>query len=158
MSNGEPRIENSRPLLVAGLCGHFTDASLGGIPVQWRRFGPYLGKIPGQTGGAAYGVCFNVANGVDYLSGVEVSTSSGLPTELICVSIPAQKYAVFHHHEHVSKLRNTLDRIWRDWLPASGHQASSTGAGAPCFFERYGETFDPVSGIGGVEVWVPIQS
>lgn len=158
MTNCEPRFEIGKPLLIAGLCGHFTDTSLDGIPAQWQRFGPYLGKIPGQTATAAYGVCFNVSNGIEYLSGVEVSDASGLPCELTYITIPAQKYAVFPHRGHVSKLRNTLDSIWREWFPASGCQAAPAVGGEPSFFERYGETFCPVQGIGDVEVWVPIQS
>jgi AraC-like DNA-binding protein len=38
------------------------------------------------------------------------------------------------------------------WFPASGHEPAD-GAN----FERYGETFDPQSGNGGVELWIPIR-
>jgi AraC family transcriptional regulator len=38
-------------------------------------------------------------------------------------------------------------------LPSSGFKA----ADAPSF-ERYDETFDPVTGDGGFEIWVPISS
>jgi AraC family transcriptional regulator len=27
----------------------------------------------------------------------------------------------------------------------------------PDFFERYGEEFDPQTGMGGIEVWIPIK-
>ena len=27
----------------------------------------------------------------------------------------------------------------------------------PAFFERYGEAFDPQTGTGGIEVWLPIK-
>jgi len=37
-------------------------------------------------------------------------------------------------------------------LPASGLKA----ADAPNF-ERYGETFDPATGNGGFEIWVPVR-
>jgi AraC family transcriptional regulator len=154
----EPRIENGKPLLIAGLRSHFTSANWEGIPAQWRRFASYLGKIPGEAGRTAYGLCFQMPDGIDYLSGVEVSGGSGLPSEFSQVSIPAQKYLVFSHPEHVSKLRNTLDNIWHEWLPASGHEFAHPAAGAPGFFERYGEDFDPRTGMGGIEVWIPIKA
>jgi len=154
----EPRLENGKPLLIAGLRGHLTSANWEGIPAQWQRFGSYLGKIPGEVGRAAYGLCFQVPNGIDYLSGVEVSGGSGLPSEFSLVSIPAQKYVIFPHHEHVSKLRSTLDTIWDKWLPASGHEFAHPAVGAPGFFERYGEGFDPRTGMGDIEVWIPIRA
>ena len=37
------------------------------------------------------------------------------------------------------------------WLPASRLQM----ADAPDF-ERYGESFNPLKGTGGVEIWIPV--
>jgi AraC family transcriptional regulator len=156
-----PRFENGKPLLIAGFRSHYTADTMNNIPAQWERFAPYIGKIPGQVGHAAYGVGLQAANtsgGIDYLSGVEVSSSSGSPGEFSFVAVPAQKYAVFPHREHVSKLRETLDAIWQTWLPNSGVVAARGGSDAPAFFERYGEDFDPRTGIGGIEVWIPIKA
>jgi AraC family transcriptional regulator len=150
-----PRVENSKPLRMAGLRCHFRDAPSKGTPELWQRIAPHLGNIPGQVGRAAYGLCFLLPNGVDYLAGVEVSGISGLPLDFTMVSIPAQKYLVFSHGEHVSKLHITCDAI-AQWLPTSGHQAAKT-PGAPDFFERYTEDFNPVTGMGGIEVWIPIE-
>jgi AraC family transcriptional regulator len=152
-----PRFEDGRPLLIAGLRGHFTTASFADIAAQWERLGSY-GRVPGQVGPTHYGLCFVTSPGIDYLSGVEVSGAAGLPSEFSSVNIPAQKYAVFSHREHVSKLRDTLDTIWHNWVPGSGHEVARTAGGAPDFFERYGEKFDPRTGMGDIEVWIPIQS
>jgi AraC family transcriptional regulator len=155
-----PRFEEGKAMLIAGLSGSFTMETMNEIPAQWQRFAPYIGKIPGQVGRVACGVCFKASNGstgVEYLSGVEVSSGSGLPSEFSLASIPAQRYAVFPHREHVSKLCETLDAISR-WLPKSGLEAAQRDTGAPDFFERYGEEFDPQSGMGGIEVWVPVKA
>jgi len=155
-----PRFENGRALLIAGLRSRYTPETMRDIPAQWQRFAPHIGQVPGQIGGVAYGVCFNTSNGagdVEYLSGVEVSSASGLPSEFSVVSIQAQRYAVFAHREHVSKLHETLDAIGRKWLPESGQEAAPRAAGAPDFFERYGEEFDPQSGMGDMEVWIPLK-
>ena len=42
--------------------------------------------------------------------------------------------------------------IWGKYLPESGHEV----ADAPNF-ERYGPEFDPRTGNGGLEVWIPIK-
>lgn len=150
-----PSVENFRPLLIAGLRKHFAVAPWKGTPELWQSFAPYFGKISGQVGRKAYGLCFLMANGVDYLSGVEVSGSSGLPHDFTMVSIAAQRYLVFAHDDHVSKLHITCDGI-AEWLPTSGYEAAKT-PGAPDFFERYSEEFNPSTGMGGMEVWVPIK-
>ena len=153
-----PRFENAEPLRIAGLREHFTPETMKNIPELWRRFGPHIGNIPGQVGRAAYGLCFNALgpDGVDYLVGVEVSDSD-LPGDFSFANIPAQKYAVFSHREHVSKMYQTLDAIDK-WFPGSGLEVASETAQAPNFFERYSEEFDPRTGMGGMEVWVPIKA
>ena len=154
---GAPRFENGKALVLAGLRSRYTTETMNSIPAQWERFVPYIGKIPGQVRRAAYGACWNSADGIDYLTGVEVSSSSGLPGDFSVITIPAQKYAVFSHWEHVSKLRETLDAIDK-WLPGSGLEAACGSAETPSFFERYSEEFDPRTGMGGMEVWIPIKS
>ncbi|HEX5230778.1 MAG TPA: GyrI-like domain-containing protein, partial [Bradyrhizobium sp.] len=62
------------------------------------------------------------------------------------------KYAVFAHRDHVSTIRRTINTIWNEWLPASGLKA----ADAPNF-ERYDANFDPVTGNGGLEIWIPVR-
>lgn len=150
-----PRFENGRPLLVAGLGERYSCESSNAIPSQWQRFAPHLGNIPGQIGRTAYGVCCNSDDegNFDYISGVEVSDFSELPPNFSRVRIPEQRYAVFSHRDHISTIRRTINTIWSKWLPESAHEA----ADAPDF-ERYGEEFDPRTGMGGVEIWIPIKA
>jgi len=152
-----PRFENSKALLIAGLSEHYTSEAMKNIPELWRRFAPHIGNIPGQVGRVAYGLCFNGPDGIDYLVGVEISSASGLPDEFSFATIPAQKYAVFPHREHVSKLYETLDAIDK-WLPGSGLEVPRGIPEGPSFFERYSEEFNPQTGMSGMEVWIPIQS
>jgi hypothetical protein len=65
--------------------------------------------------------------------------------------------AVFSHREHVSKICQTLEAIDK-WLPGSGLEVACETTEAPNFFERYSEEFDPRTGMGGMEVCVPIKS
>jgi AraC family transcriptional regulator len=150
-----PRFEDRKPFLVAGLSRRYSYETSTAIPTQWERFGVYFGKMPAQVDTVAYGMCYNfdAVGNFDYLCGVEVSDFSGLSAELSRLPIEAQRYAVFSHREHISALRRTLHAIWTQWLPASGHVT----ANAPNF-ERYDEKFDPVSGMGGLEIWLPLKS
>lgn len=150
-----PRFETSKPLLVAGLGERITHDNQGaGIPNQWQRFHQSVDDIPGRIGKLAYGVCCNGddAGNFDYIAGVEVTDFSDLPREFSRVRIPEQKYAVFTHAEHISTIRRTVNTIWNHWLPMSGMKA----ADAPNF-ERYDEKFDPVTGDGGLEIWIPVK-
>jgi AraC family transcriptional regulator len=150
----QPRFESRAAFLVAGLSVRYDYESSGaGIPAQWQRFGPYLGNVPGQAGETAYGVRYNSDDsGLDYMCGVEVGEFSQLPPELSRVRVPANRYAVFTHRGHISAIRSTWHTIWNKWLPKSGHAL----ADAPDF-ERYGPQFDPRTGSGEVEIWVPIR-
>ncbi len=150
-----PRFENGKAMTIAGLRGHFTTATWNGIPTQWQRLGSY-GNVPGKVGAAHYGLCFEMANGVDYVCGVEVSGKPGLPAEFTSVNIPPQRYAVFVQRDHVSNLHQTMEAIGH-WFPESGHEVAPPPAGAPNFFERYGPKFDPLTGYGDIEVWIPIK-
>ena len=149
-----PRFITGKPLLVAGIGERYTWESGGpAIPGQWQRFHQKVGEIPDRVGKVAYGVCCNGddSGSFDYIAGVEVSDFSGLPREFSRVRISEQKYAVFTHAEHISTIRRTVNTIWNHWLPASGMKA----ADAPNF-ERYDENFDPLTGNGGLEIWIPI--
>jgi AraC family transcriptional regulator len=153
-----PRIEGRNAILIAGLQRHYTSENLDEIPAQWRNL-PF-GKIPDLVGRAAYGVVFNGEENVcdfDYLTGPEVSGFSRLPDEFARMSIPAQRYAIFPHRDHVSKLKNTIDTIVKTWMPTA-----TAILAAPCrdeawMIEYYGEDFDPQTGMGTMEVWFPVK-
>jgi AraC family transcriptional regulator len=149
------RLENGSVLLVAGIVKRYTCGTSAGIPSQWQRFLPQMGSIPRQVGQTAFGVRYNSDDdgNFNYLSGVEVSDFSSLTVDLTPVRLAAQTYAVFGHRDHISTIRSTWNTIWNKWLPESGHEVVD----APDF-ERYSEEFDPRTGAGGLELWVPIKA
>ena len=126
---------------------------LEGIPAQWQRFEAHAGKVSGQIGSVAYGVCFRFdgEGGMDYMCGVEVAEGSEVPAAFSQFRITKQKYAVFRHRGHVSGIGNTWSAILSQWLPTSGF----TALDAPQF-EMYGREFDAHSGGGVVEIWIPV--
>jgi AraC family transcriptional regulator len=148
------RWEKKPARLFAGLIRNYTFVERDGIPAHWQDFAPYIGKVPNQKGTDSYGICATISGeAFDYITAVEVSSVSALPTTFTTLEIPAQHYAVFVHAGHISTITQTIDAVWRKWLPASGLQA----APSPCY-ERYTAEFNPETGFGGTELWVPIQS
>jgi len=150
-----PRFETGKAMLVAGLGERISFENSAGIPALWNRFHQHVHDLPGRIGQVAYGVCTNGDDTgyFDYIAGVEVADFSDLPREFSRVRIPEQRYAVFSHTDHISTIRRTISAVWNHWLPSSGHKL----ADAPSF-ERYDDKFDPVTGNGGLEIWVPIKA
>jgi AraC family transcriptional regulator len=150
------RFATAKAMLVAGVGERYNFCDNGGanIPNQWQRFNHRVGEIPDRVGNLAYGVCCNGddSGNFDYIAGVEVLDFSDLPREFARVRIPEQRYVVFTHSEHISTIRRTVSAIWNQWLPQSGLKV----ADAPNF-ERYDEKFDPATGNGGLEIWVPVK-
>ncbi len=149
-----PRFVDGHALLIAGFGERYTCETSLGIPSLWQRFGPHFGNVPGQQGMIGYGVCCNFDDDTfEYIAGVEVRDFSSLSSEFSRIRIPPQRYAVFATTDHISMIRRITNTVWSKWLPASGHKA----ADAP-HFELYPESFDPVTGNGGYELWIPIKS
>ena len=150
----EPRFETRGMFLVAGLGERYDDESTAGIPAQWQRFAPHIGHIPGQIGEVTYGVLCNGDDQgrVEYVTGVEVRDFAHVPRDWSRVRIPEQTYVVFPHREHIAQIRRTWFTILNRWFPESGRQP----IGGP-EFERYGPEFDPATGLGGLEIWIPIR-
>src|ERR1700759_4175948 len=150
-----PRFETGKAMLVAGVGERISFENSAGIPALWNRFHQHVHGLPGRIGQVAYGVCTNGDDTgyFDYIAGVEVADFSDLPRDFSRVRIPEQRYAVFSHTDHISTIRRTISAVWNHWLPSSGHKL----AGGPAF-EGYGGQVDPVSGNGGLEIWVPIKT
>jgi AraC family transcriptional regulator len=149
-----PRFEERKAMLAAGIGRRYRFETTAGIPAQWQEFNQHFGHVPGQVGDVAYGVCcnFDDAGNFDYVCAAEVSDFSDQPEDFSRVRIPAARYAVFSHDGHVSLLPHTVMAIWNEMLPGLKIEV----ADAPNF-ERYGPEFDPDTGEGGVEIWIPVR-
>ncbi len=148
-----PRIVRRDAMLIAGLSERY-NYSNAGMATQWERFVPHLGHVPGQSGHVAYGVIYNSDDtGCDYMTGVEVTGFAGLPPEFARLRIPEQTYTVFEHKDHITSIGATFQAIWNDALPKSGYKAADGPS-----FELYDERFDGRTGLGGLEIWIPVQA
>ena len=150
------RIANGDAMTIAGLAERYDGETRRNIPDLWMRFGPRIAEAKGMIGRASYGVS-ETTMGADgkftYLAGVKVPDSKNLPAGFTAIQIPARKYAVFAHGGHVSELSTAIMKVLGEWLLASGYRPD----GQPGLIEVYGETFDPQTGRGGMEIWVAVK-
>jgi predicted transcriptional regulator YdeE len=57
------------------------------------------------------------------------------------------------HRDHISAIGTTWKAIWNQALPDSGYKAADGPA-----FECYPEQFDGRTGLGGLEIWIPVKA
>ncbi len=112
-----------------------------------------MGRIPGQIGTKSYGVLHNAdaAGNADYLCGVEVASVEGLPSGLTHLRIPQHRYAVFAFRDHISTIGNAWAGIFQWICDPANHAALAPR------FEMYDQRYDPATGNGGCEIWIPVE-
>jgi AraC family transcriptional regulator len=121
------RYVDGKAMLVAGLKQTLTFEGMAAIPAQWQQFMPHIGHVPGEIADAADGVCFNLTDsGMDDLTGVAVNEGTSTPKDLATIRIPAARYAVFRHDEHISRIGDSWGAVWGGGLEATGHKAASS--------------------------------
>ena len=154
-----PRIETGKPLQLAGLQQHYNSKTRTEIPKQWDRFVLQIPALSGKSNGSAYGIVFagNEADSINYFCGVEVADSVKIPGDFIRVNIPAQHFAKFPHHDHVSKLHETEMAILDHWVAEHQNQVVHNQK-SPRMIEYYGPGFDPQTGKGDTGVWIPVKN
>lgn len=149
----EPRREQHDPLTLVGLGGRFRVEASNKVPSLWQRFQPYEGTL-GEVPGYWYGVSGDWSETTEdffYMAGVEVTREPmDLPPELTIRRFPAQDYLVFRHDTHLSELHATYAAIFGRYVPEHDYHP-------PDCFELYDEAFDPQTGLGGIEIWVPAK-
>ena len=143
-----PEIRDRAAFRVAGFATTCRDHDISAIPGLWRELNAREDEL-GATG-IAYGVSYDMNDAGDfrYIAGMETRAT---PEGMEAVDIPAGRYAVFTHEGNIGDLPRTIYTIWNKALPEAG----LAPAMAP-EFERYDARFDPVTGRGVVEIWIPL--
>ncbi|MCB1516969.1 MAG: GyrI-like domain-containing protein [Hyphomicrobiaceae bacterium] len=148
-----PRLAKRPAFRVAGLKKRFTYDQRVGIPNLWEQFIPHLGEIDGQIGSATFGLCANFDDeAFDYYAAAEIDQASETGSELVTFEVPAQTYLVFTHKGHVSNIAASMSAAIGKGIPEAG----KSQANGPSF-ELYGDRFNPITGIGEIELWLPVE-
>ena len=148
-----PTFETGPALTISGLNQKYTMETRIGIPQQWERLIARCGEIHAKSGNF-YGVSWNNQPdcSFDYLTGVETGIHEPLPSDFTTLELPSRRYCVFAHEGHVSAIAKTIEIIWTKWVPESGLKIAK----APCF-ERYTPKFNSLTGLNGMEIWIPLE-
>jgi len=149
----EPRLMSDGTRFIAGLGCRYTTDTTQGIPAQWQRLWlNHAANLP--TMRTAFGVFCNSDDegSYEYIAGFDVPGFARLDPALSTLRLPARDYVVATHHGHISAIRRTWQTFVGHWLPRSGLQV----ADAPDF-EKYSPDFDDTTGIGDVEIWLPLN-
>jgi AraC family transcriptional regulator len=150
-----PRYEEKKGLLAVGLAATYEFGAVEGVAGQWQRFMtiifPDIGhRLPTIPVGVASAV--DMDGDFTYVTAAEVSSASDARADLEVVRVAPRRWAVFEHAGHITSLSRSFANIWDRWLPASNHAVAE----APSL-ERHQPTFDPRTGDGGVDIWIPIE-
>lgn len=146
-----PETRDRKAFRVEGLSKTCSFENISAIPRLWQSFNAREGYVDRAVPGAAYGVCCDMETSghFRYVAGVE---AMGKTEGMDFVDVPDGRYAVFTHTGHISDLPKTVYTIWNKSLPDLGLEAAK----APDF-QRYDERFDPETGRGAVEIWIPVS-
>ena len=155
----QPRIEQAGPLLIAGLREPLDEQAAQKIPQLWQKLVANWDQIPQRMPPPDYGLCIHLNNHeYYYMAGCAVWDFADMPNLFSPFIIPSQTYAAFIHSGNVSCICETIDFVFDQWLPTSGYRHATAPVNALHFFERYGEGFNPETGEGDIEIWLPITT
>lgn len=154
-----PRPVMKPALRIAGLTEQFDADTVSGIPALWDRFAPRL-PLPGQAGGATYGVCASAGDdsgGLRYTAGAGLAPEAAVPEGLQLLELAARPYLVFSLELDGGPLhpqmQASVKEIWGERLPASPWKLAQ----APDL-EVYPADFRPEQPGGRVEWWIPVEA
>jgi AraC family transcriptional regulator len=141
----------SQPLILAGRNGTFRIGPQPGIKNLWTSFMEDFGKIEGQVGFKAYGVCHNFdgRGNMDYMAAAEVSSQADVPNYLRILMIPERKVAIYSHGGGVDTISKAWDKLFKSVLPQAGLKVADGPQ-----FEAY--DFTDNDAPGQIDIHIPV--
>jgi AraC family transcriptional regulator len=149
----KPKVQMSPAIIFAGRNGTFAIGPSPGIKDLWENFMTDFGRIKGQVGLKAYGVCHNFdgKGQMDYLAAVQVKDEGQVPGYLFTLTVPARQVVVFQHVGPLDKISETWGWIFSDGLP----NAKLTVAPGPQF-EVYPADLGAEGATTPIEIHIPV--
>jgi AraC family transcriptional regulator len=161
----QPQIVEKPQLTVVGLETAFLHAlspdatNVEVIGPLWEQFLPRANQIPHRVGDEMYGVIFgrpaaqrSHPDELMYVAGVAVNEVGELPEGMVSRTIPAGTFAVFVHRGPIKGIRDTVQKIYRVWLPQSGYEHAEIAD-----VELYDHRFCLESADSEMEYWISVK-
>lgn len=152
----EPEIVRRGPLLLAGLPKHFQFSERGAIPGLWQQFAPLIAQLPTTGPGVTFGVVGAPPpgeEGFEYAPSVQIKSADELPEGLKAIRIAEHSFAIFRHGGHVAEMPAVCNAVFGDWCATTSYKPAEIPIQ---MLEYYPESFDPMTGAGGFEIWLPL--
>lgn len=148
-----PRIATREAFEATGMADHFTFGTIPTIPALWSAFSAREDEVA-SVHPCAYGISYDttMGEGFRYLAGHATAPGAEVPHGMTRLKVPAGRYAVFVHDGHVTQMHRTMQAIFDHGL----RDAGLTARAAP-ELEVYDRRFDPETGTGQVELWIPVD-
>lgn len=150
-----PRCIDGPDILAVGLSVRYGFFDPAGIPAQWETFMRVLvGEIAHRVPGIPFSISSDLRDDLTfaYMTAVDVTKIEDVREPLTSMRIPARRWAIFHHAGHVSTIPDTYAAIWDYGF----HDLGLVVDVAPSV-ERHCPAFDPRTGEGGVDIWMPVK-
>lgn len=149
-----PTIEKRGAFKIAGIAARHRQGDYAGLPRQWGRLAASAPPSVTNARPALFSARHNDdPEWFDYICGVMPTADRALPHAFNSLQIAAADYLIFRQNQHVSAIGRVFTAIYGRWLLESDHDI----AGAP-IIEHYPTTFDPPTGNGGFEIWLPLRA
>ena len=161
-SDMDYRIIKKPGFTVAGSTRHFTAVdgkNFVDIPKWWQQFlaSPDCAKLTGLarnrpgavTGGAMLGLCYGLADAVDFVYGIAIELPAGTsasPFEKI--EVPGATWAVFDCD--IDNLQEVTKRIFSEWFPSTSYEHGDAPEIEVYLPERPGQKMQ-------VQLWMPVD-
>ena len=139
--------------VVAGVNESYRYESREGLVQQWRAFADVIRGLDPVDGNDMFGVYWNCDGDrrFDFLTGIEVAPDRALPPDWQRVELPRSRYAVFQLKPPRTKIDQSIDWIWRDWVGANIFQVSRQ----PSFEKHIGGYSE--TDCRNIELWIPVE-
>lgn len=149
-----PRLIDQPEFQVIGLGVESSVQDTSNIPQLWQQLNALNTPEDWAKVTCTYGVCidFDENGRFRYVAGLSPAEIDAQTRELEIITVPSGKYAVFTHKGHISEIGKSTYTVWNKALPDSG----LTAIDGPNF-ERYDNRFDAQTGLGEVEIWIPVE-
>lgn len=156
----EPEIKAVDEIDIVGLETTFTMDTRNKIGELWKSFGPMQVEVLNRDGSDTFGVCIpkddHANESFIYIAGVKVFSGDDIPVGMKLIKIPKQNYAIFtfssSDEPFPASLHRFIHQIWSIWLPKSDYEATGEAD-----FELYNGRFNPMTGEGKFDIYIPIR-
>lgn len=123
----------------------------GEIPAMWTIFNKRYVELKNADLQVFYGLCYGYESNGDfsYMAGLAVDLIADIPNGMEVVELPAGKYAAFTFKDHISKMGEFWDAIYKIYLPENNLKPLQGMT-----FELYDERF-PIN--GECDIYIPVE-